>query len=71
MMSNRFLTTFSRHAYRRWDEPPTGLIGILLDWTGRARQRRALADLSDTLLRDVGLTRADVEAEATKPFWRV
>jgi len=36
----------------------------------RARQRRSLADLDDRRLRDLGLSRADVEREAAKPFWR-
>ena len=36
----------------------------------RARQRRALADLDDRLLRDIGLTAYDVTHEADKPFWR-
>jgi uncharacterized protein YjiS (DUF1127 family) len=36
----------------------------------RSRQRRALARLSDGLLRDIGLTRHDVAREGAKPFWR-
>ena len=36
----------------------------------RARQRRDLAALSDHNLRDIGLTRVDVEIETGKPFWR-
>jgi uncharacterized protein YjiS (DUF1127 family) len=36
----------------------------------RARQRRDLAMLSDYNLRDIGLTRTDVELELKKPFWR-
>jgi uncharacterized protein YjiS (DUF1127 family) len=36
----------------------------------RARQRRDLAALSDHNLRDIGLTRGDVEIEVGKPFWR-
>ncbi len=39
-------------------------------WRERARQRRALASLDDHLLRDVGLSRAEVVREARKPFWR-
>lgn len=35
----------------------------------RGRQRRALADLDDRLLRDIGLTRADVRDEYAKPIW--
>jgi uncharacterized protein YjiS (DUF1127 family) len=39
-------------------------------WLERSRQRRQLARLSDHMLRDIGLTRADAWAEAEKPFWR-
>jgi uncharacterized protein YjiS (DUF1127 family) len=42
----------------------------LLSWQERARQRHQLQCLSDHMLRDIGLTRADVLAESTKPFWR-
>lgn len=34
----------------------------------RWRQRRALAALDDRLLRDIGVSRADAEAEARKGF---
>lgn len=40
------------------------------EWNERSRQRRHLLELSDHLLRDIGVTRAEVEAEASKPFWR-
>ena len=39
-------------------------------WSQRIRQRRALSVLDDTMLRDIGLTRSDVEREIGKPFWR-
>jgi uncharacterized protein YjiS (DUF1127 family) len=42
----------------------------LLSWLERAHQRRHLRTLSDHMLRDIGLSRADVESEAGKPFWR-
>lgn len=42
----------------------------VLHWLGLARERRHLARLDDRLLRDIGLTRADVAPEITKPFWR-
>jgi uncharacterized protein YjiS (DUF1127 family) len=44
---------------------------LLLIWHERARQRRQLTSLNDRMLRDLGLTRADVMAETSKPFWRV
>ena len=36
----------------------------------RRCQRRALADLDDRSLRDIGLSRHQAEREAAKPFWR-
>jgi uncharacterized protein YjiS (DUF1127 family) len=36
----------------------------------RSRQRRALAAVSDAMLRDIGLTRAEIADEIEKPFWR-
>ena len=41
----------------------------VLGWLDRMHQRRHLAQLSDHMLKDIGLTRADVEAEVSKPFW--
>jgi uncharacterized protein YjiS (DUF1127 family) len=42
----------------------------LLDWQERARQRHRLGEMDDHLLRDIGLSRADLEHESAKPFWR-
>jgi uncharacterized protein YjiS (DUF1127 family) len=39
-------------------------------WFMRVESRHAAAMLSDHMLRDIGLTRADVERELMKPFWR-
>jgi uncharacterized protein YjiS (DUF1127 family) len=39
-------------------------------WLTRHRQRRQLAELDDAMLKDIGLSRADVYGEVTKPFWR-
>lgn len=46
------------------------MIELVLLWHERARQRRQLAELSDHMLRDIGVTRADAWAEVEKPFWR-
>jgi uncharacterized protein YjiS (DUF1127 family) len=46
-------------------------VDLLLTWHARARQRRQLCTLNDRMLRDIGLTRADVLAESSKPFWRL
>jgi len=56
------------------DRAHTGYLALALGWLGAVveirRQRRQLAALSDWQLRDIGLGRADVEAEITQPFWR-
>lgn len=39
-----------------------------LAWQERARNRRALAELDDRALADVGLTRADVDRQIARPF---
>lgn len=36
----------------------------------RRRQRKALLHLDDRLLRDIGLTRAEVRLECAKPIWQ-
>lgn len=46
-----------------------GLTALVL-WQERARERRRLATLDERLLRDVGLSRADIEQEIRKPFWQ-
>ena len=43
---------------------------ILLTWQARAHERQALRTMEPRLLRDMGLSEADVLSEARKPFWR-
>jgi uncharacterized protein YjiS (DUF1127 family) len=43
---------------------------VLAVWQDRRRQRSTLARLDDRMLRDIGLTCADVDGEISKPFWR-
>lgn len=40
-----------------------------LTWQSRARNRANLANLDDHLLKDVGLSRSDIQREIEKPFW--
>jgi len=48
--------------------------GAFFSWCARcyerAEQRRALAELEDRMLRDVGISRSDALREAEKPFWK-
>ena len=48
----------------------TDIAELVLTWFERARERRRLAQLSDHMLKDIGLSRADLENEISKPFWR-
>jgi uncharacterized protein YjiS (DUF1127 family) len=43
----------------------------LLLWHEMARQRHQLSMMDDRMLKDIGLTRADVGSETRKPFWRL
>jgi uncharacterized protein YjiS (DUF1127 family) len=47
----------------------TGLLATLERWVERRRQRRQLLELNDALLKDIGLSRADVVRESDKWFW--
>ena len=38
-------------------------------WLEVRRQRRQLASLSDAMLHDIGISRADAEGEYSRPFW--
>jgi uncharacterized protein YjiS (DUF1127 family) len=42
----------------------------IVEWMCRLRQRRELMMLTDRDLCDIGVTRVDAAAEASKPFWR-
>lgn len=46
-----------------------GAVGLVLTWLDRYRQRRILGGLSDHMLKDIGVTRVDVERETMKRFW--
>jgi uncharacterized protein YjiS (DUF1127 family) len=41
----------------------------LVTWQERARQRHALQSIDNRGLKDIGLSRADVDRECRKPFW--
>ena len=45
-------------------------IETLLLWQARTRARRDLASFNDQMLHDIGVSRADVDHEFSKPFWR-
>ena len=46
------------------------VVAHLLRWHDLARQRRALLTLDDHMLKDIGISRAEAEHEAARPFWQ-
>ena len=54
----------------RFQLPVVGFLGTLMLWQERASQRRRLAELDGHMLKDLGITRGEAQAEAAKPFWR-
>lgn len=52
------------------DSLATRLVDTLLNWMERARTRHILTGLTETELKDIGLSRGDIDYEAGKPFWR-
>ncbi|HYZ27379.1 MAG TPA: DUF1127 domain-containing protein [Geminicoccaceae bacterium] len=45
-------------------------LGRVVRWHELACQRRALLTLNDRMLKDIGISRAEAEREAGRPFWR-
>ena len=46
------------------------LTATLKTWHYRITSRRELADMDAHLLRDIGVSPIEAQAEAGKPFWR-
>ena len=65
------MIALTRHRHVSFERPSlSGMFGVLGRWSERRRQRRALLQLDDNLLKDIGLSHADAWQEANKPFWR-
>lgn len=45
-------------------------LDAILDWIERSKQRAALASIEPHMLYDLGLSRADLDAECAKHFWQ-
>ncbi len=45
-------------------------VDILLRWQERVQSRRQLTMMDSHILNDIGVTRAEIDAEVRKPFWR-
>lgn len=45
-------------------------LSTLREWRRRAHERRELAGLSDVVLHDIGISRAEAVYLANRPFWK-
>jgi uncharacterized protein YjiS (DUF1127 family) len=50
--------------------PIVAVLRLVRQWRRRARDRALLAQFDSRMLRDLGITRADVVREINRPFWR-
>jgi uncharacterized protein YjiS (DUF1127 family) len=62
-----------QHEYPVVEKHSIHLVSDLLHkfsrWYELHKEREMLASLSDEVLKDIGMSRADVEFESVKPFW--
>ena len=63
--------TFTAGTRRTLRQLARGAVVAGETWLERRRQRRALLEMSDHMLKDIGVSRAAAYEEAVKPFWRV
>ncbi len=71
LLSNSLWGAAKAGSYPNVRMPPLRwLIVLLREWRRRRRDRNVLAAMSDRALRDIGLTRYDMEVEVRKPFWQ-
>jgi uncharacterized protein YjiS (DUF1127 family) len=67
-LSHRPAVRQGRRSYLQ--EGLIGLFDLLHNWVDRGRTRNHLYQLPDYMLRDIGVSRAEVEEEWQKPFWK-
>jgi len=63
-------TLSSRQARHLRGEALRRAFDPIVDWLARRRQLRALAELDDRLLDDVGISREAAEREIARSIWR-
>lgn len=57
-----------RHSYI--GEGLVALFNRVSEWSDRRRARNHLYQMPDYILSDIGVSRAEVESEYEKPFWK-
>ncbi len=61
--------TISRQSGRRGGSRITAWLQSVERMMEKRRTRRALLELTDYQLKDIGLSRSQVHREASRPFW--
>lgn len=46
------------------------VMDMLIRWQERSNMRKQLAEMDERMLKDIGISHAQVRWEAAKPFWR-
>jgi uncharacterized protein YjiS (DUF1127 family) len=69
MASSSTIENFGHIQHARIGARLLGALVAAEAWIEHHRQRRSLLELDDRMLRDIGLSHADVAAEASKHFW--
>ncbi|HEX2528005.1 MAG TPA: DUF1127 domain-containing protein [Geminicoccus sp.] len=67
MTSSASQATSSSSSFSQMLMRPIQFYAVIAD---RIRQRKMLAELSDEMLKDIGLSRMDVRGECRKNFWQ-
>ena len=67
------MSVLSHNHYKEfWAEKSLlAALAAISEWRKRANARAELTQLTERDARDIGLTAAQIEFEASKPFWRV
>lgn len=71
------MTSIQWRSYQHRDQDNVGrrtswlpvLVRRLLLWRDLMRERQHLRSLDDHALKDIGISRRDVDREASRPFW--
>ena len=70
LLRPRAYSPWYSNEHREPIHPVAAAFVLIGRWIERTRQRQALAELDDHMLRDIGVTRVEAARECRKPFWR-
>ena len=69
MTITSILDAFSARPFSECLSKSNALASLMALWLDKRAQRRALLEMSDEQLRDIGLSRCDAMREASKSAW--